>query len=95
MKDRSRKHAIKDLWLRLENQLSELVVEGWKAYCCYPIFDTLIFMFRKKDKKYKKDENPKISCYGGKIEKIENLTVNAGSNRINWKSRTKLKRCTS
>ena len=50
------------------------------------------YVSEKKTKKYKKEENPKISCYRGKIEQIENLTVNAGSNRTNWKSRTSLKK---
>ena len=61
--------------------------------CCYPNFDLLFLCFGKKDKKkYKKEENPKISCYRGKIEQIENLTINVGSKRTNWKSKMKLKK---
>ena len=54
-------------------------------------FLTHYFYISEKIKILKKEKNPKISWYKGKIEQIENLIVNAGSNRTNWKSRTKLK----
>ena len=56
-----------------------------------PKFWPTYFHVSEKNKNIKKDKNPKISWYKGKIEQIESLTINWGLNRAHQKPRTKNK----